>query len=286
MSRNNKHFNDDDQNGNNMDMPEELKLFSNSQSQKLSNKEEGQDQKLPEEEMPEEEKFFKDFNNIDIDNNDPSLQDGLIKIYEEEVPFEIRYEEENLAENKKNNFQSLLCKIFMTEENLEPVIIKFELASNKDFFFYYTTEMNSKLFEKIKEGQKLTCDFLSLSDIFIKYFDYCINNPKEYLAILNINNNNKANLVLMENFEFKCAELININFIPASNDLIRKQIIYRYNAMRAMEDIIQNRIHIINGVLKDVDPPLIMEVKNEISKQLIQNEKENSKKKKTGKNNK
>ena len=286
MSRNNIHYKDEDQSGNNMEMPEELKLYSNSQSQKLSNKEEGLDQNQPEEEMPEEEKFFKDFNNLDIDNNDPSLQDGLIKIYEEEVPFEIRYEKENELENKKNNFQSLLCKILTTEENIEPVNIKFELASNKDFFFYYTTEINSKLFEKIKEGQKLTCDFINFSNIFIKYFDYCINNQKQYLAILNINNNNKANLVLIENFEFKCAELININFVLASNALIRKQIIYRYNSMRAMEDIIQNRINIINGVLKDVDPPLIMEVKNEISKQLFDNKNENSTKKRELKKNK
>ena len=171
----------------------------------------------------------------------------------------------------------------MTEENIEPVTIKFELASNKDFFFYYSTEMNSKLFEKIKEGQNLTCDFINLSDIFIKYFDYCINSPKEYLAILNVNNNNKANLVLMENFEFKCAELININFLPVSNALIRKQIIYRYNAMRAMEDMIQNRINIVNGVLKDVDPQLIMEVKNEITKELFKNENDNYKNKKNNK---
>ena len=41
---------------------------------------------------------------MDIDNNDPSLEQVLIKIYEEDIPFEIRYDDEE--ENNKNNFQS------------------------------------------------------------------------------------------------------------------------------------------------------------------------------------
>ena len=35
--------------------------------------------------------------------------------------------------------------------------------------------------------------------------------------------------------------------------------------MRATNDIVQNRINIINKVLKDVDPQLIVEVKKDVS---------------------
>ena len=55
-----------------------------------------------------------------------------------------------------------------------------------------------------------------------------------------------------------------MNFELASEELINEQIKYRYNSMRATEDIMQNRIDIVNGVLKDLDPPLISEVKREI----------------------
>ena len=69
-------------------------------------------QPIPEEkEISEERKFFKDFNFPEIDNKDPSLGDNLLKIYEEEIPFEIRYEDENIPENERNIFQNLICKI-------------------------------------------------------------------------------------------------------------------------------------------------------------------------------
>ena len=75
-----------------------------------------------------------------------------------------------------------------------------------------------------------------------------------------------AKLEIMENLEYKFAELINLNFSPVSKDFINKQIIYRYNSMRGLFDMTQNRIDIINEVLKDTDPSLISEVKKSVSK--------------------
>lgn len=267
MSKNN--FNDEVY-GSSMDIQEEQKYVNHSNNQELSNQEGGSNQNPPEEE-PEEERFFKDLTNQDIDNNDPSLGNNLIKIYEEDVPFEIRYNGENLSEDTNNNFQSLLCKIFVSEEYIDNKYIKIEIASNKDLFFYYIAEINYKLFATLKDEQKLTCEFSNFSDILIKFFDFCIKNTKQYLAVLYIENEKQTNLVLMENFDFKCAELLKLNLVSAQNSLIRNQIIYRYNAMRATEDIAQNRIKIINEVLKDVDPELILDVKDEITKSIDKN---------------
>ena len=239
------------------DFPEEEKSLSNFKNQDLSNKDMGS--QIPPEEMTDEEKFFKDFNNQEIDERDPSLGKNLIKIYEEEVPFELRYENK-----KKSVFQPLLCKIFSTDETIEQINIKVEIGSYNDLYFYYSTEINSQLFEKIKEEQKLTCTYNNFSDLLIKYFDFCINNQKIYLAVLNLNKDKKVSMELMENLEYKSVQLIKLYFEPASEEIIKEQIKYRYNSMRALEDIVENRIDIINGVLKDFDPPLISEVKREI----------------------
>jgi hypothetical protein len=213
---------------------------------------------------PEEEKFFNDFNDQDIDNNDPSLGEELIKIYEEEIPFEIRIEGEELME--KSIFESLLCKILISDENIEEFHMKIEICSNKDLYFYYTTEMDIKIFEKIKQNQKLTCNFNNFSDLLIKYLDLCISDTKTFLAVLTIKKDKNAKMELFENLQYKFGELISVSFVPASDDIIRKQISYRYNAMRAVQDMVQNRIDIINGVLKDIDPELITDVKKAISK--------------------
>ena len=219
------------------------------------------------EEIPKEEVFFYDFTNEEIDNKDPSIEIGIIKIYEEEVPFEIRIHHENI-EKEESAFELLLCKIFVTQEvnKNKDFIIKFEIASNNDLFFYYSTEINRSSFEQIKRQQKLICDIVKFYELLIKYLDLCIEQNKKFMAVLNIQEDKMANLEILENLEYKFAELISLNFSPVSKDFINKQIIYRYNSMRGLLDMTQNRIDIINGVLKDSDPSLISEVKTSISK--------------------
>ena len=219
------------------------------------------------EEISKEEVFFYDFTNEEIDNKDPSIEIGLIKIYEEEVPFEIRIHHENI-EKEKSIFELLICKIFVTQEvnKNKDFIIKFEIASDKDLFFYYSTEINKSSFEQIQRQQKLICDIIKFYDLLIKYLDLCIEQNKKFLAVFNIYEDKMAKLEIMENLEYKFAELINLNFSPVSKDFINKQIIYRYNSMRGLFDMTQNRINIINEVLKDTDPSLISEVKKSVSK--------------------
>ena len=250
--------------------------YLNINKQNMSNKNVGGEGNIgkdiennPEEEMPEEEKFFKDFTNQEIDNRDPSLKEHLIKIYEEEVPFEIKYEDQNIKNEK--NFQNLLCKILITEEMIEDINIIVEIEGNEDLFFYYTIDINLDFYENLKKNQKLTCNFIDFADLLIKYFDLCMNNEKLYKAILNIQKDKKANMKLMENLEYKFVQLISLNLSPAPEELIKKQIIYRYNSIRALNDITQNRIDIVNKVLKDLDPPLIQEVKYEITKEIDNN---------------
>ena len=258
MSKNNNNYGGSE-------MQEDDRYYNNSNNQDMQNQEGGESMGQ-EGDMPEEEKFFKDFTNQDIDYNDPSLGDKLMKIYEEEVPFEIRIEDENLSGNDKSIFQSLLCKVFVTDETAEQTNIKIEIANDKDLFFYYSSEINPQLFEEIKKNQKLTCNFTNFSDLLIKYLDFCIKDQKAYLAVFNIKSDKKAKMELLENLEYKFGELINLDFVPASDDLIREQISYRYNSMRAVHEITQSRIEIINNVLKDYDPQLINEVKTEINK--------------------
>jgi hypothetical protein len=219
------------------------------------------------EDISKEEAFFYDFTNEEIDNRDPSLEIGLIKIYEEEVPFEIRIHHENL-EKEKSIFELLLCKIFVTQEvnKNKDFIIKFEIASDKDLFFYYSTEINRNSFEQIQRQQKLICNIVKFYDLLIKYLDLCIEQNQKFMAVFNIQQDKMGKLEIMENLEYKFAELINLDFSPVSKDFINKQIIYRYNSMRGLFDMTQNRIDIINGVLKGSDPSLISEIKKSVSK--------------------
>ena len=100
----------------------------------------------------------------------------------------------------------------------------------------------------------------------IKFLDLCIKETKKYLAVFLIKENGEYKMELFENLEHKFGDLISLDFTQASDDLIKKQINYRYNTMRAYVDMAKDKINSINGVLKKVDPDLIYEVKKSVSK--------------------
>ena len=201
------------------------------------------------EDMPEDEKFFNILYNDDIDQKDPSLGGEYVKFYEEEIPFELRIEGKKPPND--SIFVNLIFKILIdsVDENFSKV--KLEIVCDKDLFFYYSTVINLDVFNKYKMKQKLLNKFEDFPDLLAKYLDLCINEPKNYLVVFNVKKNKSAIMELNENLSIKCAEVINLNFSPVTNDdIIRKQIIYRYKSMKTILNIAKERTKIINDVLK------------------------------------
>ena len=217
------------------------------------------------EDMPDDEKFFNVFFNEEIDQKDPSLEGEYIKFYEEEIPFELRIEGKKPPND--SIFVKLIFKILIDSLDDNFSKVKLEIVCDKDLFFYYSTEIDLDAFNKYKMKQKLLNKFVDFPDLLAKYLDLCINEPKNYLLVFNVKKNKSAIMELNENLNIKCAEVLNLNFSPVTNDdIIRKQIIYRYKSMKAIFNIVKERANIINDVLNERDPELIPEIKKRISK--------------------
>ena len=217
------------------------------------------------EDMPDNEKFFNVFYNEEMDQKDPSLDGEYIKFYEEEIPFELRIEGKNPPND--SIFVKLIFKIliYSLDDNFSKV--KLEIVCDKDLFFYYSTEIDLDVFNKYKMKQKLLNKFVDFPDLLAKYLDLCINEPKNYLLVFNVKKNKSAIMELNENLNIKCAEVLSLNFSPVTNDdIIRKQIIYRYKSMKAILNIVKERANIINDVLNESAPELIPAVKKKVSK--------------------
>jgi hypothetical protein len=217
------------------------------------------------EDMPEEERFFNIFYNEEIDQKDPSLEGEYIKFYEEEIPFELRIEGKKPPNN--SIFVNLIFKILIDSLDDNFSKVKLEIVCDKDLFFYYSTVINIDVFDKYKMKQKLLNKFIDFPDLLAKYLDLCINDPKNYLLVFNVKKNKSGIMELYENLNIKCAEVLSLNFSPVTNDdVIRKQIIYRYKSMKTILNIAKERAKIINDVLNESDPELIPLVKKSISK--------------------
>ena len=217
------------------------------------------------EDMPDDEKFFNIFYNEEIDQKDPSLEGEYIKYYEEEIPFELRIEGKKSPND--STFVNLIVKILIDSLDDNFTKVKLEIVCDKDLFFYYSTVINIDVFNKYKMKQKLLNKFIDFPDLLAKYLDFCINEPKNYLLVFSVKKNKSAVMELYENLSIKCAEVLNLNFSPVTNDdTIRKQIIYRYKSMKTILNIVKERAKIINDVLNESDPELIPEVKKRVSK--------------------
>ena len=217
------------------------------------------------EDMTEDEKFFNIFYNEEIDQKDPSLDGEYIKYYEEEIPFELRIEGKKPP--KDSIFVNLIFKILIDSLDDNFSKVKLEIVCDKDLFFYYSTVINLDIFNKYKMKQKLLNKFVDFPDLLAKYLDLCINEPKNYLLVFNVKKNKNAIMELNENLSIKCAEVLNLNFSPVTNDdIIRKEIIYRYKSMKTIFNIVKERANIINDVLNESDPELIPLVKKRVSK--------------------
>jgi len=217
------------------------------------------------EDMPEDEKFFNVFYNEEIDQKDPSLDGEYIKFYEEEIPFELRIEGKKPPNDSM--FVKLIFKILIDSLDDNFSKVKLEIVCDKDLFFYYSTEIDLDVFNKYKMKQKLLNKFVDFPDLLAKYLDLCINEPKNYLLVFNVKKNKSAIMELNENLNIKCAEVLSLNFSPVTNDdIIRKQIIYRYKSLKTILNIVKERANIINDVLNESDPELIPVVKKRVSK--------------------
>jgi hypothetical protein len=217
------------------------------------------------EEIPDDEKFFNIFYNEEIDQKDPSLEGEYIKFYEEEIPFELRIEGKKPPND--STFVKLIFKILIDSLDDNYSKVKLEIVCDKDLFFYYSTVINIEVFNKYKMNQKLLNKFIDFPDLLAKYLDFCINDPKNYLLVFNVKKNKSGIMELYENLNIKCAEVLSLNFSPVTNDdVIRKQIIYRYKSMKTILKIAKERAKIINDVLNESDPELIPLVKKSVSK--------------------
>mmetsp|Transcript_30319 Transcript_30319/g.34729 ORF Transcript_30319/g.34729 Transcript_30319/m.34729 type:complete len:93 (+) Transcript_30319:223-501(+) len=78
-----------------------------------------------------------------------------------------------------------------------------------------------------------------------------------------------AKLDFIQNMEYKFVELLSCDFDASTEEVIRQQITYRYNAVKSKLAIMQARLQDINAIVKIKNPSLLLQLQNthtEVSK--------------------
>ena len=212
------------------------------------------------------------FDFSEIEEKDPSLSEGHKLLYDREVPFELRLEDNN-GPQEVASFEALRCKILIKNEDSSRFLIRLELSCENDLFFHFTSDIDEEIFKMMQESQKLTVNFAEYSNLVKRLFNNCINEPQSYIAVFIMQKEGTARLDFIQNIEYKFIELLSIDFVNSSDDTIRKQINYRYNALRTKLELMQNRLQVINNIIKIKNPSLLLQIQKAPSRFNMMNKK-------------
>jgi hypothetical protein len=69
-----------------------------------------------------------------------------------------------------------------------------------------------------------------------------------------------ARLDFIQNIEYKFIELLSVDFVNSPDDTVRKQISFRYNALKSKLALMQDRINTINNIVKIKNPSLLLQI--------------------------
>ena len=215
------------------------------------------------------------FDFSEIDAKDPSLSEGHKLLYNREVPFELRLED-NDGPQEVASFESIRCKVLTTGEGNNIAQIRIELSCENDLFFHFTSDIDEEIYKVMQENQKLTVNFKEFCNLLKRLFNNCINEPQSYISVFIMQKEGTGRLDFIQNIEYKFIELLSIDFVNSPDDTVRKQIGYRYNALRTKMEMMQERIIAINNIIKVKNPSLIHQINKTPAKFNMYNKSTNS----------
>ena len=156
--------------------------------------------------------------------------------------------------------EAIKVKMLVLGNDENPSSIRLELSSESDLFFHYIHMIDEHDFQVIQEQQKLVVDYSEYPNVLIRMLNACIREPHTHLAIFIVRGEEDARLDFIQNMEYKFVELVSCGCQRSSEDMIQRQITYRYNAMKQKLAVMQSRLHEINNLVKMKNPSLLLQL--------------------------
>ncbi|KAJ9521795.1 hypothetical protein QJQ45_024657 [Haematococcus lacustris] len=176
------------------------------------------------------------FSYPDIEEADPSLAvDGYQLFFEREVPVELR------------------------SASTVDIPSEVELSSEANLFFHYTHTMDARLFAAVQESQRLLVDFNDYPTVLLRMLHSCVREPHLQIAVLVMQPNGEARLDFIQNMEYKFVELLSCRYVASSEEMVRAQVSYRYNVVKARMQLMQARLADINAMVSTVRDRLMQD---------------------------
>lgn len=184
--------------------------------------------------------------------------DGCRVIYDREVPFELRAQEE-----EEGQAEAVRAKVLISGESHAPDFVRVELGCESDLFFHYTHQIDEAGFRALQGEQRLMVDFQEYPHVLIRMLNSCIKDPSSFLAVFVLQPDNYGRVDFMQNAMYKFLDLLSIRFEPSPGDVVRQQIHFRYNTMKARLALMQQRLNDVYATVKVKHPSLLLQLQQQ-----------------------
>ena len=215
-----------------------------------------------------QDSVFNSFEFSAIEEMDPSLAEGHHVLFDREVPFELRIQDSGSGPQEVGTLEAIKAKLLVLGEDSNPRQIKLELTSENDLFFHYLHNIDESGFRSLQESQKLMIEFSELPVIIIRMLNSSIKEPHSFLAVFIMHKDGRARLDFIQNIEYKFIELLSLDFVATSEEMVRQQIAFRFNSTKSKLAILQARLQEISALVKVKNPSLLLQLQRTPKKSL------------------
>ena len=117
----------------------------------------------------------------------------------------------------------------------------------------------AEAYEVLQDDQKLMVSFGDYPNVLIRMLNSIIREPHIHLGVFTMTADaNSAHLDFIQNMEYKFVELMTCSFERCPEDIVQRQITYRYNSMRQRLALTQARLFEMNHLVKTKNPSLLL----------------------------
>ncbi|KAA6423199.1 MAG: hypothetical protein FRX49_07186 [Trebouxia sp. A1-2] len=188
--------------------------------------------------------------------------EGFKVFAEREVPCELRSDAGRLSSDA-GSVEAIRVRILVRGSPPELEAVRVELTSESDLFFHYTHTIGPAAFRQhMQEAQKLMVDFNDYPSVFLRMLSSCIQAPQNHIAVLLMEPSGNARMDFIQNMEYKFVELLSCQFQASSEEHIKQQVTYRYNAVKSRLALMQARLADINALVKLKNPSLLLQLQS------------------------
>lgn len=201
-----------------------------------------------------------------LKEQDPSLTNGFKIIYFNTIPVEIKTKVKN-KEKDLAPFEPIKFKLLADNVSGNNSInnIKIELSSENDIYFHFTNIIDENKFKDIKKEQNLNINFSQFCQLFEEMCENCRSSPHEYICFFNLNKQSNSILKFIKTSDIKFVELLLLEFKISPDEVIKKQINYRFAYLKSKLDYQKKCIELAGDFILKNNPdilPVMLKIKD------------------------